>query len=66
MHVRNSEADDINPALLDQQLAMQWVQDNIRVFGGDKQRVSVLYLFYLSGFLCLECKHNIRHFGVKA
>ncbi|KAF5618588.1 carboxylesterase family [Fusarium sp. NRRL 52700] len=33
---------DANAALLDQRLALQWVQDNIHLFGGSKHHVTIM------------------------
>lgn len=33
--------DELNPGFRDQKLALKWIQDNIELFGGDKERVTI-------------------------
>lgn len=48
-----------NAGLYDQRMALQWVQDKIHVFGGDKCRVTVLGISAGAGSLA----HQITSFG---
>lgn len=40
-----------NVGLLDQRMALQWVQDNIIFFGGNPKQVSLYYFFFLRNLL---------------
>ena len=46
---------DGNQGLKDQQLALEWVRDNIEYFGGDKEMVSdiVISIYYIMRLYCI-------------
>ena len=50
-----------NLGLLDQELALTWVQDNIAQFGGDKNMVTLMVRSTVSRDVC---HHIIAEFGI--
>lgn len=49
----------LNVGLKDQRLALEWVRENIRLFGGDPERVTIFG--QSSGGRCLSLNHRMRY-----